>query len=112
MGDESSSTTQHKGLKWALVSLVFLVCLAELQCVLIDYRLKANLQLLKSALHEIRQLDSGPPSNMATYLRKSGDGSLSEESLIAVASKHSSLRRPTSHSVLDFQRVDAVAANN
>jgi hypothetical protein len=114
MGDESPSTAQHKGKKWALVSLVLLVCLVEIQYVMIDYRLNANLQLLQSTLHQIRQLDSGPLPNTATYLRKSGDGSLSEESLIAVASKNSSLRRPvTPHNVLDFQqKIDTVAAKN
>jgi hypothetical protein len=98
MGDGPSSTTQQKGTKWALVSFVLLVCLIEIQYAMIDYRLEANLQVLRSTLHEIRQLDSGPLPNTATDLRKSGDGSLNEESLIAVASKHSSLRRPTSHS--------------
>ncbi len=95
------------------ILFVLLVCLVEMKYMLIDYRLKANLQLLKSTLHEISQLDSGPLPNSATYLRKGGgDGSLSEESLIAVASKHSSLRRPASHSVLGFQRIDTVAAKN
>jgi hypothetical protein len=114
MGDGSSSTTQQKGTNWALVTFALLVCLVEIQYVVIDYRLQANLQLLKSTLHVIRQLDSGPLPNTAAYLRKSGDGSLSEEPLIAVASKHSSLRRPTSHSVLDpgLQQIDTVADKN
>jgi hypothetical protein len=101
MGDGPSSTTQQKATKWAIVSFVLLVCLVEIQYVMIEYRLEANLRLLKSTLHEIRQLDSGPLPNAVAYLRKSGDGSLNEEPLIAVASKHSSLRRQTSHSVLD-----------
>jgi hypothetical protein len=100
-------------MKWLLVSFVLMVCLTEIQYFMIDYRLKANLQLLKSTLHEIRQLDLRPLPNTATYLRKSSDGSLSEESLILVASKLSSLRRQTSHSaVLGFQRIDTVAAKN
>jgi hypothetical protein len=75
MGDGPSSITQQRGTKWALVSFV-LLCLVEIQYLMIDYRLKANLQLLQSTLHEIRQLDSGPLPNTAVYLRKSGDGSL------------------------------------
>jgi hypothetical protein len=96
-------------MKRALVLFVLLVCLVEIHYVIIDFRLKANLQLLESTLQEISQLDSGPLPNTATFLRKSGDGSLGEE-LIAVASKNSSLRRPTPHSVLDFQQIDTVVA--
>jgi hypothetical protein len=91
------------------VLFLLLVCLVEMgKYMMIDYRLNANLQLLKSALHEVSQLDSGPLPNTATYLRKSGVVSLSEES-----SKNSSLRRPTpAHSVIDQQQIDTVAAKN
>jgi hypothetical protein len=87
-------------MKWATRFLVVLVCLVEIQYMIIDYRLRANLQLLQSALHEISLLsDSEPLPNTPTNLRSSGGSSFSEELLTVVVRKNSSLRRPTPQSL-------------
>jgi hypothetical protein len=52
------------------MSFALLVCLIEIQYMIIDCRLKANFQLLESAVLQISLLDSMPVPNTSPYLQK------------------------------------------
>jgi hypothetical protein len=69
MCDGSSSAMQHKGMKWVWRLFVLLVCLIEIQYMIIDYRLKANLQLLESAVHQMSLLDFGSLPKTSPHLQ-------------------------------------------
>jgi hypothetical protein len=107
MCDGSSATMQHKGTKWVIGLFVLLVCLIEIQYMIIDLRLKANLQLLESAVRQISLLDSVSLPKSSPHLQDRHDGPFSEELLTGARNKTFLRQSTQQQSVEDFQQAES-----